>query len=79
MWLDNEDVCRILNISKRQLQHYRDCRRIPLSIIGKKCYYKVTDVEKLISESQIRQIRLWKYKICAQKKPLSLLRHLKNS
>ncbi|MFT4223118.1 hypothetical protein [Dysgonomonas sp.] len=24
-WLDNQDVCRILNISKRTLQTYRDC------------------------------------------------------
>ena len=39
-WLHNGDVCRLLNISKRTLQHYRDT--------GHKCYYKREDVETLL-------------------------------
>ena len=50
-WFDNEDVCRLLNISKRTLQYYRDCDKISFSIIGKKCYYKASDIEKILSES----------------------------
>ena len=38
--LHNGDVCRILNISKRTLQHYRDSSVLPFIQIGHKCYYK---------------------------------------
>lgn len=44
-WLDNQDVCRILGISLRTLQNYRDKGLIPYSQIGHKCYYKSTDIE----------------------------------
>lgn len=54
-WLDNQDVCMLLHVSKRTLQYYRDNRIIPFSRIGNKCYYKVTDIEKLLSDSEIKQ------------------------
>ena len=44
-WLDNQDVCQLLRISKRTLQHYRDSGLIPFSQIGSKIYYKATDIE----------------------------------
>ena len=47
-WLHNGDVCRLLGISKRTLQHYRDTRVLPFSQIGHKCYYKREDVERLL-------------------------------
>ena len=47
-WLHNGDVCQLLNISKRTLQHYRDTGVLPFSQIGHKCYYKREDVEKLL-------------------------------
>ncbi len=47
-WLHNGDVCRLLNISKRTLQHYRDTGVLPFSQIGHKCYYKCEDVERLL-------------------------------
>lgn len=50
-WLDNQDVCQLLQISKRTLQYYRDYGKLPFSMIGGKCYYKISDIEKLISES----------------------------
>lgn len=53
-WLDNQDVCILLKISKRTLQYYRDNRIIPFSRIGNKCFYKVSDVEKLLSDSEIK-------------------------
>ena len=39
-WLHNGDVCKLLNISKRTLQHYRDTGVLPFAQIGHKCYYK---------------------------------------
>ena len=47
-WLHNGDVCRLLNISKRTLQHYRDTGVLGFSQIGHKCYYKREDVEQLL-------------------------------
>ena len=47
-WLHNGDVCRLLNISKRTLQHYRDTSVLPFAQIGHKCYYRREDVELLL-------------------------------
>lgn len=54
-WLGNEDVCEFLQISKRTLQSYRDNGILPYSQIGRKCYYRVSDIENLISQSQIKK------------------------
>lgn len=43
-WLDNQDVCLLLNVSLRTLQSYRDRRLLPFSMIGHKCYYRNSDV-----------------------------------
>lgn len=47
-WLHNGDVRKLLNISKRTLQHYRDTGVLPFAQIGHKCYYKREDVEQLL-------------------------------
>ncbi|MDL2231476.1 helix-turn-helix domain-containing protein [Porphyromonadaceae bacterium OttesenSCG-928-L07] len=54
-WLGNEDVCGLLQISLRTLQSYRDTGILPYSQIGRKCYYRVADIENLISQSQIKK------------------------
>lgn len=51
-WLGNEDVCSLLQISKRTVQSYRDNGILPFSQIGRKCYYRVSDVEQLINQSK---------------------------
>ena len=51
----NGDVCRILNISKRTLQHYRDSSVRPFIQIGHQCYYKREDVEALLANSNARK------------------------
>lgn len=55
-WLDNQEVCMLLKISKRTLQYYRDNNLLPFSRIGNKCYYKITDIEKMVSNSENRNI-----------------------
>ncbi|GAB6010007.1 helix-turn-helix domain-containing protein [Dysgonomonas reticulitermitis] len=49
-WLDNQDVCQILNISKRTLQTYRDNGTLPYSQINHKMYYKPEDVERVLNQ-----------------------------
>lgn len=44
-WLDNQEVCHILKISKRTLQSYRDNGTLAFSQAGSKIYYKASDVE----------------------------------
>ena len=48
-WMDNQDVCMILNISKRSLQTYRDNGTLPYTQIGHKMYYKPEDVKQALS------------------------------
>jgi len=53
-WLDNQDVCQILNISKRTLQTYRDNGTLAYTQINHKMYYKPEDVEKIIHHLKLK-------------------------
>ena len=45
-WLDIQDACQALKISKRTLQAYRDKKVLPFSKFEGKIYFKATDIEK---------------------------------
>ena len=47
-WLDNQDVCQLLNISKRTLQTLRDNGTLAYTQINHKTYYKAEDVKKIL-------------------------------
>lgn len=51
-WMNNTEVCGLLQISLRTLQSYRDDGTLPYSQIGRKCYYKTSDVEALLNQSK---------------------------
>ena len=53
-WLDNEEVCLLLNIQKRPLQRYRERGLLPCTQIRHKVYYKTADVERLLAASALR-------------------------
>lgn len=53
-WLDNEDVCRMLNISKRTLQSYRDNGVLAYTQVDRKIYYSVTEVNRFINDKKIK-------------------------
>lgn len=53
-WLDNQEVCEILNISKRTLQTYRDNGTLAHTQIGHKMYYRPEDVELLINKLKVK-------------------------
>lgn len=53
IWLDNEAVCAYLKISKRTLQRYRSNRVIAYSLIGKKTYYTILEIKRLLEEKRI--------------------------
>ena len=47
---DNQDLCMLLQISKRTLQRYRSIGALPYKTLGKKTYYSETDVLTFLSE-----------------------------
>ncbi|HJD93132.1 helix-turn-helix domain-containing protein [Bacteroides coprosuis] len=49
-WLDNQDVCLLLNISLQTLQSYRNKGLIPYSMVGHKCFYKATEIHVFIEK-----------------------------
>ena len=51
-YLDNQDVCLRLNISKRTLQNYRNTGKLPFTRIGQKIYYRTRDIEKFLNEDK---------------------------
>lgn len=51
-WMDGEEVCRLLRLSPRTLQGMRDRGVVPCSQVGKKFYYRMEDVECLVSENR---------------------------
>lgn len=47
-WMDNQDVCSILNISPRTLQSLRNSRKITYSQIERRIYYNKKDILALL-------------------------------
>ncbi len=45
-WLDIQEVCMLLKISKRTLQTYRDNKTLAFSQVAGKIYFKAADIEK---------------------------------
>ena len=81
-WLDNQDVCDVLGISKRTLQTYREKGLLPFSRIRHKIFYKPEDVGKLLQSSHYPNtaalraiisststIRVWRISSGAWKRP----------
>ena len=48
-WLDNQEVCKLLNICPRTLQTLRDNGTLAYSQIHHKIYYKAVDVQRIVS------------------------------
>lgn len=47
---DNQDLCMMLQVSKRSLQRYRSIGILPYLMLRQKTYYKESDVQKFLSE-----------------------------
>ena len=51
-WLDNQEVCLMMKITKRTLQTYKDKGLLPYSKLNRKNYYKRSDVQALLEAGQ---------------------------
>ena len=54
-WMDNQDVCRMLNISPRTLQTLRDNGTLAFSQINHKTYYRPEDVKRIVTHVEDRR------------------------
>ena len=53
IYLSGEDVCKLLHISKRTLQQYRDDKILPYIQIGGKIIYKESDILTILEQNYI--------------------------
>ncbi len=51
-WLDNQEVCLMMNITKRTLQTYKNKGLLPYSKLNRKNYFKLSDVQALLGAGQ---------------------------
>ncbi len=51
-WLDNQEVCLMMNVTKRTLQTYKDKGLLPYSKLNRKNYYKRSDIQALLEAGQ---------------------------
>ncbi|SHM90349.1 helix-turn-helix domain-containing protein [Flavobacterium chilense] len=51
-WLDNQEVCLMMSITKRTLQTYKDKGLLSYSRLNRKNYYKLSDVKALLEAGQ---------------------------
>jgi len=61
-WLDNEDLLKLLDVSSRTLQKWRDTGVLPFSRIARKVYYRAEDVDKLLNSNLTGGWRLEKFR-----------------
>ncbi|MBL4587465.1 MAG: helix-turn-helix domain-containing protein [Flavobacteriales bacterium] len=50
VWLDNQEFCQLLKISKRTAQNYRDNGIVPFSQMASKVYYRLSDVHAMLEK-----------------------------
>lgn len=55
LWLDNKQVAKILRVTERTLQNYRDKRVISFSQYGNKIYYKALDIQQHLEKHRVSQ------------------------
>lgn len=54
-WIDGQDVLTKLHVSPRTLQRWRISGVLPYSRVSGKCYYKKSDIVKLLNENYTGQ------------------------
>lgn len=54
LFLDNSQFIRLMNISKRTAQQWRDNNVISYSQIGNKIFYQISDIQQLLQDNFIK-------------------------
>lgn len=53
IYLSGEDVCKLLHISRRTLQQYRDDQILPYIQIGGKIIFEQTDLLRILEQNYV--------------------------
>lgn len=53
--MDSADVCRVLNVTKRTLQSYRDKSILPYTRIGGKFFYRERDLADYLEHRTVKK------------------------
>ena len=53
-WIEGKTLAASLNISLRTLQSLRESGKLSFSAVGKKVYYQVAEVQKLLDSGRIK-------------------------
>lgn len=56
-WIESEDARKILGVSPKTWQNYRDQRLIPFSQIGRKIYINRTDLDAFLRKHRIDSLK----------------------
>ena len=54
-WIESESARKMLGVSTKTWQNYRDRRVIPFSQFGRKIYVKVSDIEAFMESNLIKK------------------------
>ena len=52
-WIEGKDLATSLNLSPRRLQFLRESGKLSFSTIGKKIYYRISEVKQLLVQEKI--------------------------
>lgn len=52
-WLDTGEACKVLGVSAKTMQSYRDRRLFPFSQFGRKIYVRRSDLDSFIQQHMI--------------------------
>lgn len=52
-WIEGKELAASLNISLRRLQYLRESGKLSFSTLGKKTYYRISEVKFLLEQSCI--------------------------
>ncbi|WP_312336603.1 helix-turn-helix domain-containing protein [Sphingobacterium sp.] len=55
IYLSGDDVCRLLHISKRTLQQYRDDKILPYVQIGGKIIFRQSDILEILERNYVNK------------------------
>ncbi|NDV82258.1 MULTISPECIES: helix-turn-helix domain-containing protein [Bacteroidales] len=52
-WIEGKELAASLNLPPRRLQHLRESGTLSFSTIGKKIYYRISEVKSLLEQGKI--------------------------
>lgn len=52
-WIEGKELAASLNLPPRRLQHLRESGKLSFSTIGKKIYYRISEVKALLEQNKI--------------------------